>query len=123
MAYSGDLLTIDGTTVEGLSGYKVDYPKLWTDAQRSMSGTVKASLIGIFTKLELEFANGLTESQIKTICKLLNQSFFSVTYFDPASKDTKTEKFYAGDFSVELLERERGLFKSFTVNLIGVKKR
>lgn len=122
MAYSGDLLKINNTTVVGLKEYKVGYNKLWKDAERNMNGDVRASLIGVFPKLELSFRDALTDSQIGTISSLLDQAYFSVTYFDPKSNTTKTAQYYASDYTVELLDRSRGLYKAFNVSLVPVSK-
>lgn len=122
MAYSGDLLKINNTTVVGLKEYKVGYNKLWKDAERNMNGDVRASLIGVFPKLELAFRDGLTDSQIGTITSLLDQAYFSVTYFDPKSNAAKTAQYYASDYTVELLDRNRGLYKAFNVSLVPVSK-
>ena len=122
MAYSGDLLRINGTTISGLSGYKIGYNKLWKDAERNMNGEVRASLIGIFPKLELTFRDALTENEVSTIIALLDQPYFSVTYFSPKTKGTVTANYYASDYAPELLDKARGLYKSFTVSLVPVSK-
>lgn len=122
MSYSGDLVKISNTTLIGLKGYTVQYNKLWKDSERNMAGNVSASLIGIFPKLLLVFRDGLTEDQVSTIIGLLNQPYFSVTYFDPHAKTTKTAQFYAGDYDMPMLDKSRGLYKTFSVNLIPVSK-
>ena len=122
MAFSGNLLQISGTTISGLKSYTVQYNKLWKDSERNMAGNITASLIGIFPKLLLVFRDGLTENEVSTIIGLLNQAYFSVTYFDPHVKATKTAQFYAGDFDMPLLDKSRGLYKTFSVNLIPVSK-
>lgn len=123
MAYSGNLLQISGTAISGLRSYSVQYNKLWKDAERNMAGNISASLVGIFPKLLLTFRDGLTEDEVSTIANLLNQDYFSVTYFDPQSKTTKTANYYAGDYELPLLDKTRGLYKTFNVNLIPVSKR
>lgn len=123
MAFSGNLLQIGNTTISGLKSYSVQYNKLWKDAERNMAGNISANLIGIFPKLMLTFRDGLTENEVSTIAGLLNQDYFSVTYFDPQSKTTKTANYYAGDFELPMLDKTRGLYKTFTVNLIPVSKR
>lgn len=123
MAYSGDLLKINNTKIVGLKEYKVTYAKLWKDADRNMNGEVRATLIGIFPKIELVFRDALTESQVSTICNLLDNAYFNVTYFDPKTVGTVTGRYYAGDYTTELLERSRGLYKSFNVSLVPVSKR
>ena len=116
------LLKINGTTVRGLSGYKVGMNKLWRDSDRNMNGDVRASLIGIFPKLELTFRDGLTESEVAQICALLDQPFFNVTYYSPKSQGTVTAQYYASDYAPELLDKARGLYKTFTVSLVPVSK-
>lgn len=122
MAYSGNLLTINGTTISNLKSYKVTYAKLWSNAERNMAGDVRATLIGVFPKLELEIGGNLTENAVSTISALLNQPYFNVTYFDPKTKATKTASYYASDFSLDMLDKSRGLYKPFTVNLVPVSK-
>lgn len=123
MPYSGKLLKVEGVTLPGLRDYKVTYAKLWKDAERNMNGDVRAYLIGIFPKLELAFRNGLTEDQISTISSLLDKAFFEVEYYDPKSRGARSAQYYASDYSVELLDRKRGIFKEFSVNLIPVSRR
>ncbi|MDO4271919.1 MAG: hypothetical protein Q4C83_03000, partial [Candidatus Saccharibacteria bacterium] len=109
MAYSGDLLRINNTKIEGLKEYKLGYNKLWKDADRNMNGDVRASLIGIFPKIELSFRPGLNEQQVKQIIGLLDLPYFSVTYFDPKTTSQITAQYYSSDYTVELLDRSRGL--------------
>lgn len=123
MAISGDLLKIGTTTVVGLKEYKVQYAKLWKDAERNMAGNISASLIGVFTKITLKFRAGLTDQQIQSIAGMLNQDYFSATYFDPATQTTKTENFYASDFDISLISKTLGIYDEFSVNLIATAKR
>ena len=120
---SGSLITIGGTAMPGLKEYKVSYNKLWRDADRNMNGEVRATLIGIFPKIELVFRDALTENQVNMIIDKLDQPYFSVTYYDPKTKGNITAQYYAGDYTVEILERERKLFKSFSVPLVPVSRR
>ena len=122
MAYSGKLLKINGHTIPGLKEYKVTYAKLWKDAERNMNGDVTASLIGIFPKIELVFRNALTEEDISTITNLLAVPYFSVEFFNPKVKGATSAQYYAGDHTIELLERRRGIFKEFNVSLVPVSK-
>lgn len=123
MAYSGNTLVISGTNLTEIKSYKVQYPKLWKDAERNMNGSVSASLIGVFTKISVTFRAGLTQAEISTIASLLNQRYFSVTYFDPATQSSKTEQFYASDFDITYLSKSLDLFDEFSVNLIATAKR
>lgn len=124
MAYSGDLITINGVNMAGkVKEYTVQYTKLWKDAERNMAGDISANLIGIFPKLSLTIRDGLTEDEISALINALLAAYFSVTYFDPASKAQKTAQYYAADFNVSMLSKHRGLYKSFSVSLVPVSKR
>ena len=119
---SGSLLTIDGQTFPELKTYKVTQAKLWKDAERNMNGDVRATLIGIFPKLELQF-NIMGKSRAALLASKLDKSYFSVTYFDPALNASRTAQYYAGDYAIELLSKARGLYQPTAVNLIPVSKR
>lgn len=122
MAYSGALLKINNIHIVGLKEYEVNRSKLWKEAGRNMNGDISATMIGVFPKLELTFRDALTEEEISTIETLLDVPYFDVTYYDPKYRGSRTAKYYANDYTVGLLERKRGLFKSFTVHLIPVSK-
>lgn len=119
--FSGTLLTIAGTAIPELVEYKVNRAKLWRDADRNMQGEVRATLVGVFPKIELNF-NVMTQDRLQAICALLDQAYFSVTYFDPFVGNTRTAQFYAGDYSPQMLSKSRGLWDKFSVNLIPVSK-
>lgn len=122
MIYSGDLIKIDGTKIPSIVKYKVGRNKLWKDAERNMNGDVRASLIGIFPKIELEIGV-TTQEQMAQLTQLLDQDYFSVTWFDVRVQGTVTANYYAGDYSPELLSKSRGLYKPISVNLVPVSKR
>lgn len=122
MPYSGELLKINGNSVPGLKQYKVTYSKLWKDANRNMNGDVRATLIGVFPKLELEFGGALSENTVSAMVNLLDLSYFDVTYFNPKTKTLKTAQYYSSDYSIELLDKARGIYKPFLVNLIPVSR-
>ena len=87
-----------------------------------MNGDVRASLIGIFPKIELEIGV-TTQEQMAQLTQLLDQDYFSVTWFDVRVQGTVTANYYAGDYSPELLSKSRGLYKPLSVNLVPVSKR
>lgn len=122
MVISGDLLKINGKTVAGLKSYKITRAKLYSDAGRNLNGGLSATFIGVFPKLELGIGGVLNKERITELCGLLDQGFFNVEYYDPKTGTTKSGAYYASDYSVELLERQRGLYKPFTVNLIPMEK-
>lgn len=61
MKIDGDLLKINGQKVIGLKAYRIGSNLLWKDAERNMNGDVRASYLGEYPKIELEFIDGLTQ--------------------------------------------------------------
>jgi hypothetical protein len=122
MIYDGDLIKINGTVIPAIVNYKVGRNKLWKDADRNMAGEIRATLIGIFPKIELN-VGVLTQEQVASITELLDSDYFEVEYFDVRVQGITTANYYAGDYAIEMLDKERGLYKPFTVSLIPVAKR
>lgn len=103
-------------------GFKLEPNKLWTEASRNLDGELKATFVGIFPKIQLNF-RAMTESELKTVLALLSPASISVTYWDTESATYKTADFYAGDFSYPYFNNDLGLYGDFSVNLIAYKKR
>ena len=122
MIYDGNLIKINGNVIPAIVNYKVGRNKLWKDADRNMNGEIRATLIGIFPKIELNIGV-LNQSQMATIIELLDSDFFEVEYFDVRVQTTTTANYYAGDYAIEMLDKTRGLYKPFTVSLEPVAKR
>ena len=122
MAITGSLLKINGSNVPNLTQYKVTYAKLWNDADRNMNGDVRATLIGVFPKLELNIGGVLTQSKVSALCALLDQPYFTVEFFNPKTNSRVTARYYASDYSIDLMERSRELYKPFTVSLVPVSR-
>lgn len=122
MSYSGNLIKINNTIVPKIVSYKVGRNKLWKDADRNMNGDVRATLIGIFPKIEINIGY-TTETEMATITQLLDQAYFTVEYFDVRTQGTTTASYYAGDYSPELDSKLKGRYKPMTVSLIPVSKR
>lgn len=123
-AISATLLKINGTTVPGIKSYKVGYNHLWKDADRNMSGSVRASLIGIFPKIEATTRDVISRTEIQAIYTALeSQPYFSVQFWDPATDSVKTANYYTADWSVELESKNRGLYKGTAITLVPVDRR
>lgn len=122
MSYNGDLLKINGVTIPKLVSYKVGRAKLWKESERNMSGDIRATLIGIFPKIQVKIGY-TTEEELSTITELLDASFFDVTWFDVRTKAVTTARYYASDYEVELENKKKGLYKPFDVSLVPVSKR
>ena len=122
MIYTGDLVTIDGNTIPHIVSYKIGRAKLWKDSERNMSGDVRATLIGIFPKIQLQIGY-TTQKEMSVLTELLDQDFFTVEWFDVRIQDTISAKYYASDYDVELDNKSKGRYKPFSVNLVPVSKR
>ena len=122
MIYTGDLVQIDGVTIPHIVTYKIGRAKLWKDSERNMSGDVRATLIGIFPKIEMQVGY-TTQEEMSELTQLLDKDFFTVTWFDVRTQATVSTKYYAGDYDVELDSKSKGRYKPFTVSLVPVSKR
>jgi len=122
MIYNGDLVQINGSTVPHIVNYKIGRAKLWKNADRNMSGDTRATLIGIFPKIKMKVGI-LTQEQMAELTALLDQDFFTVTWFDVRIQDTISTQYYASDYDVDLLSKSKGLYQPFEVNLVPVSKR
>ena len=119
---SQNLLKIGNTNISNISEYEVQYNKLWKDADRNMNGDVRATLIGIFPKLKCK-TTVQEQSLVATLGNLLNQPYFSVTFYDPLTNTVKTAQYYASDFSTKLRMRQGALIDEISFNLVPVSKR
>ena len=116
------LLKIGGLTVPHLVSYKISRAKLWKDAERNMNGDVRATLIGIFPKIQVQI--GYTnENEMRSLTNALDQDKFKLQWYDPRDKEIYEADYYAGDYDVELDSKEKGRYKPFTVSLIPISKR
>jgi hypothetical protein len=115
------LVKIGGTELTKLTKYAVERNKLWSDSDRTLSGSLKGTLIGVFPKLLLEFGY-LTESELKTIVGLLEPASFNVSWWDSRTGTYKVGVYYAGDYSYPLFDKAKGLYEPFGVNLIPYNK-
>lgn len=122
MIYKGDLVKINGSTVPHIKQYKIGRAKLWKNADRNMSGDVRATLIGIFPKIKMQIGV-TTQTEMSELTQLLDQDFFEVEWFDVRIQTTIKTYYYANDYDTDLLSKSRGLYQPFEVNLVPVSKR
>lgn len=123
-AITADLLKIGNVNIPGIASYKVGYNKLWKDAERTMSGSLRSSLIGIFPKIEVTTREILTRTEIQAIYTALESNpYFNVTFWDPATDTTKTARYYSADWEVELFSKNRGLYKGAKITLVPTDRR
>lgn len=122
MIYTGDLVKINGTTLDNLVTYNIGRCKLWKDADRNMNGDVRATLIGIFPKIKMKI-NYTTQEEMSLLTQLLDQDYFTVTWFDVRIQDVVSTQYYASDYDTELDNKNKGRYKPFEVNLVPISKR
>lgn len=122
MIYTGDLVQIDGVAIPHIVSYKIGRAKLWKDSDRNMSGDVRATLIGIFPKIQMEIGY-TTQEEMSELTQILDKDFFTVTWFDVRIQETVSTKYYASDYEVELDSKSKGRYKPFSVSLVPVSKR
>ena len=122
MIYDGNLIEIDGNIIPHIVSYKIGRAKLWKDSERNMSGDVRATLIGIFPKIQLQIGY-TTQEEMSELTQILDKDFFTVTWFDVRIQNTISAKYYASDYDVELDSKIKGRYKPFSVNLVPVSKR
>ena len=122
MIYDGNLVQIDGVTIPHIVTYKIGRSKLWKDAERNMNGDVRATLIGIFPKITMKVGY-TTQEEMSKLTQLLDQAYFTVTWFDVRIQQTISTRYYAGDYDVELDNKSKGRYKPFEVSLVPISKR
>ena len=122
MIYTGDLVKIDGVTIPHIVSYKISRAKLWKNSERNMSGDIRATLIGIFPKIQMEVGY-TTQEEMSQLTDILDKDFFNVTWFDVRIQATISANYYASDYDVELDSKSKGRYKPFSVSLVPVSKR
>lgn len=122
MVYTGDLVKINGKVVPHIKKYKIGRAKLWKNADRNMSGDVRATLVGIFPKIQIQVGY-LTQEAMAELTELLDQDYFEVEWFDVRIQETIKTNYYASDYDVELSDKHKGLYEPLEVNLVPVSKR
>ena len=119
-------IIIDGVNMgQYITEAKYGYNKLFApDSGRNLSGSMVASLVGIFPKIILEFRK-LTKTELETIVPILDRPFQNTTYYDPNKKQNVTMRTYTGDYEVSNKSIISGNTKneSFSCSFIAVSKR
>lgn len=116
------LVKIGSTQLDGyIQNLTIERNKLWTSADRNLAGDLKATFIGTFPKIVIEFGY-LAETELKTVVGLLDTPSFSVSWWDSKAGDYKTGNFYASDYGYPVFDKSKELYEPFTVSLISYKK-
>lgn len=116
------LIVIGSLSLAEMVKYEVNYSKLWKDADRNMNGDVSATFIGIFPNIDAE-TMPLSQAEVQVLCAALDQSYFTATFWDPATGSQKTEAYYASDYKITLLSRSKGHYGNVTFSIVPISKR
>lgn len=114
-----------GVDVSHLATYKVLYPKLWSsDSGRNMAGDNKATLVGVFTKLQVELIPSLlTAEKLTSILNVLNSASVYCKYFDIQTQSLRVESFYFGDVETNLINAITNRTAISQFSIIGNNRR
>ena len=115
------LCKIGSTELPEIKSITTERNKLWTDANRNLNGDLKATFIGVFPKIVIEFGY-LTEAQLKTVVALLDPASFTVSWWNADTGTYGSGSFYAGDYGSPLFDKTRGYYKPWSVSLIAYSK-
>ncbi len=121
---SQQVLLIDGWKVPKLVQYDVEYNKLWgEDSGRDLTGTNKATLIGIYPKIYVQVGE-FTRLEMKMFLQKVNKKEFKIDYYDEQYGKMHTGvSYYINDYKISLKSSKRMIYKGFDFNLIPNKKR
>ena len=108
-----------------LTGYHIQYAKLWSDdTGRNMNGDNSGSLVGVFTKLVMDFGViKMTEAKARQLIAQLNKTSAYVKYYDPATGTDRIEEFYFGDIEIDMLPGSDDNIQFSEVSIIANHKR
>ena len=107
-----------------LTEYTVQYPKLWADGTgRNLAGSMKATLIGIYTKLIFKAKNNMAMEQIAQILTSLEKAAVYCKYYDIKTRQMQVEQFYFGDVEAQLTSAKRERVIVPQVSIIAYDKR
>lgn len=121
---SKQVLFINGWRVPKLMQYEVAYNKLYADdSGRDLDGNNRATLIGIFPKLQVKVGS-YTEQEMSDFLKKVNRPELSINWYDPEIKGLRNGvSYYINDFNVSVKRTSPTVYNGFSFNLIPNKKR
>lgn len=109
------LLQVNGVDIATPSKLQVDLSDLDGTTNRNAKGELVRDRIAVKRKISLEWPP-LSNSDISTILKAVQNVFFSCTYPDPMEGINQTKTFYVGDRSAPMYKN--GLWESLKMDFI-----
>lgn len=118
------LLKIGGVDfTDDITGYKVGYMKLWSeDTGRSMKGSNKGTLVGIFPKLSITMGS-MSAAKMSAFLSKVNTASQTVDYYDTERQNYVSNSFYFGDAEDELARMSTMRHKPITISVIANERR
>ena len=94
-----------GIDISHLASYSIQYSKLWSsDSGRNMKGDMKATLVGVFTKIVVQInPSAYDADEIADIVGVLNSASVYVKYYDIQTQQLRVESFYFSDIEAAIL--------------------
>lgn len=116
-------VTLNGTSFQCLTDLNVLFEKLWSEntGRTYKDGEFMGTLVGIFNKLEIEFAPK-TATELKNLITECNKQRQVIQWYNPEHMAMVTSVFYSNSFGVSLAKALSGDYDRIKVNFIAVKK-
>ena len=96
------LTKAENKRIARLVKYRVGFMKLWSDdTNRSLTGSFKGVLVGIFPKLTLSIGSQ-NDKDRSMLLKIVNSQFKEVTYYDTDYQSMVKKTFFFGDVEDEI---------------------
>lgn len=114
-------IKINSTTLTKVRKYAVQRNKLWTDAGRNMAGDLRATFVGIFPKINVEFTY-MTGDEMKALMLLIDLPSFTLSWWDEVTQTYKSGSYYAGDFEMSYFDKTKALYEPLKINFIPYSK-
>lgn len=99
--------------------YRVDYKKYWGDQQRNLVGSIRGTLVGISANITVT-TDYMDQQDVELIGNLLNQSYFSVRYFDTLTNEVKEADYTSSDMSAEIVRLNSREYRAISFTLTAV---
>ena len=116
-------VTLNGTPFECLTDLNVLYEKLWSEntGRTYKDGEFMGTLVGIFPKLEIEFAPR-TAQELSNLITECNKPKQVIQWYNPGRRNMVTTVFYSNSFGVSLRKAIANDYDRVKVNFISTKR-
>jgi hypothetical protein len=116
-----NLLKINNVDVPKLRKYVVGIEPLVDNAGRNLQGTLKASFVGNFLKIECEIGY-TTSTEMTTLRGLLDPFSVTVKWYNEATGALVTTSMYTSPYKYGIFRKDVELYEPFSFSLISFAK-